>query len=142
MKSLYLALLATLLAAFSLPAYSQSGDQCHTGSWYEYTNPGEGLSVEVLENQTIAYWYTADGWYFLQGEDSESLRIYENFGGKIYDVGRATISFTSDDDAYFIYDFQLWLPDTTAERPVPWCLRTDCEGEIPLVRLTQHLPCE
>jgi hypothetical protein len=146
---LYLALTALLLASLPFAAFSQSGalDSCHTGSWYDPLNPGEGINVEVLpDGYVVAYFYTYDfmgrqTWYVFQGADSEFLTAYDVVNGEAVDVGQASLTATSNNSVYFHYQFLLDLDAQSPTRPIPWCLTSACEGEFAYIRLTQPIPC-
>ena len=48
-------------------------DACYTGSWYDTQRDGEGINIEVLEELTVAYFYTFDkndnqAWFTLLGD--------------------------------------------------------------------------
>jgi hypothetical protein len=112
-------------------------DPCMSGSFYDPDAPGEGINVEVLEDQVVVYFYRADGvWFVLQ--DGE---VYQPYAGEIYDVGRGVFEPISQDEVYFSYDLLLDSTQVSQHRPIPWCLRSDCEDEMILQRLTQPIPC-
>lgn len=50
-----------LLLIQSLSVFATNIDESMTGSWFDQTNPGQGLNIEVLsENKILVYWYTYD----------------------------------------------------------------------------------
>lgn len=136
MKALFLIVLMAL--AGSVMAL----DACYTGSWYDPAAPGEGISVEVLDEVVLVYFYRADvQWFAFQG-DGEALTAYQPFGGGVHDVGDGFFIPRGEDHADFGYDILLDLRDISFQRPIPWCLRWDCADEMALTRLTQPIPCE
>jgi hypothetical protein len=153
MKNFLLYLLFTaLLAGIPYAVWGQSDDgalqSCHTGSWYDPLNPGEGISLEVAQDgSVVAYFYTYDGigrqtWYVFQGPDGASLTAYDVLDREPVDVGNGSLTATSNDSIYFHYRFSLDLDVLSPTRPIPWCLNTLCEDEFAYTRLSQPVPCD
>lgn len=136
MKKLFaIALLAVSANAFAL-------DACFTGSWYDPENPGEGINVEVLDDILVVYFYDESGqWTFFQG-DEEKLDMYQPWAGGNDDVGDGYFVPVDNNTVEFGFDQLLDLRDVTFWRPIPWCLRSDCERDFVFRRLTQPIPCE
>lgn len=117
-------------------------DACMSGSFYDPEAPGEGINVEVHEDFIIVYFYDASGsWMFLQGDDN-GLDMYQPYGdGQVHKVGDGFFIPLNDNEVNFGFDQLLDIRDVTFERPIPWCLRSDCEFDKILTRLTQPIPC-
>lgn len=130
-----------IVIMFLLPAKSWALDACYTGSWYDPAAPGEGISVEVLEDQVLVYFYREDGeWFALQGSADE-LVAYQPWAGEIVGVGWGFLLPVTEDSVVFAYDLLLDIEMATPRLPIPWCLRSDCADEKKLTRLTQPIDC-
>lgn len=116
-------------------------DACMSGSFYDPENPGQGINVEVLENAVVVYFYDADGnWFIFQGDDN-GLDMYQPYGEGVSKVGSGYFIAVDDSSVDFGFDMQLDLRDISAQRPIPWCLRSDCAQAFEYKRLTQPIPC-
>lgn len=121
---------------FALPA--MAAQTCLSGSFYDPENPGEGINVEVLEDQTVVYFYRADNDWFIMQDDT----VYQNWAGDVTAVGSGSLAWVDNDNVTFSYDLLLDIHMISFERPIPWCLRSDCKAELDYVRLTQPNPCD
>jgi len=127
---------------------------CHSGSWYSPDRVGEGISLEVLEDQVVLYFYTyRDGdkdWYIMQGArtttSAVSLEIFatefeakEPFTVDVYDVGDAVVEIIDDNTLSFefVHTLDIQLPGT-----FPFCLADRCTGVHEYIRLTSIVDCE
>lgn len=116
-------------------------DACFSGSWYDSENPGEGINVEVLEDAIIVYFYDQSGeWTFFQG-DENGLDMYQPWANGVGKVGDGYLIVIDDNTIEFGFNQRLDLRDVTFQRPIPWCLRSDCAREYVFERLTQPIPC-
>lgn len=136
-----------LLATFFLLLSAQvlALDACMTGSYYDPSAPGEGINVEANDDYVIVYFYDQDGsWMFLQGETGDDLTAYQNLGDYTYNVGKGYFEPIDPRGKRVLFGFDLLLDvrDVSWERPIPWCLRSDCERDFRYIRLTQPIPCE
>lgn len=127
-------------------------DACMTGSWYDPDVAHEGLVVEVLPTQTVAYWYTfrffdalEQNWLVFQGAP-DALVAYDVLpfegGSLLEEVGAGELLAVDDDHLIFAYDLSLNLDIAAPDVPTPWCLHVDCAAVQTLDRLTQPIPCE
>lgn len=142
------ALLTALLVVFGFAAVvliaprAWALDACYTGSWYDPAAPGEGVSVEVLDDTVLVYFYRGDGeWFALQGDDV-GLTAYQLWAGQVIEVGSGAFVPVGPNTAIFVYGLLLDLEIASPQFPIPWCLRSDCSDEMELQRLTQPIPCE
>jgi hypothetical protein len=116
-------------------------DACMSGSFYDPEAPGEGINVEVHDDFILVYFYDMSGeWMFLQGDDN-GLDMYQPWADGVSKVGSGYFIPLDNDNVEFGFDQMLDLRNVTFERPIPWCLRSDCEFAKVLVRLTQPIPC-
>jgi len=147
MKTLLIVIL--LLISPSLHAL----DECMSGAWFDPERNGEGIVLEVLEEQTLGYFYTygsqGRAWYVMLGEealpDVELLTIYgtqlvSNIPYKVreFEVGSAFITVIDNDSIQFKYDLVL---DVDSGNAIPWCMAGFCEGDYEYKRLTRPVPC-
>jgi len=129
-------------------------EKCMSGAWFDPERNGEGMVLEILDEQTLGYFYTygSEGraWYVMLGEDAlpdvELLTIYGTakvsnipFVVREFDVGSAFISVIDNDSIRFKYDLVL---DVDRDAAIPWCLAGFCEGDYTYQRLSQPIPCE
>ncbi len=136
------ALLIVILLSLSTPLLAL--EKCMSGSWYDQDNPGEGITIQVLDNQTLGYFYTygsaGKAWYIMLGED-QNLQVIGtiNQDGVIseYPVGDATVTPLDDNTISFSYDLR-----TDVDNGLAWCLSSFCEGDFIYTRLTKPIPCE
>ena len=116
-------------------------DACMSGSFYDPEAPGEGINVEVLDSTIVVYFYGRDGdWFIFQG-DENGLDMYQPHNGSVDKVGNGYFIPVDDNTVEFGFDMQLDLRDITFERPIPWCLRSDCAQAFVYKRLTAPIPC-
>ncbi len=136
--------LLVILGLFLLSMNVQALDSCMTGSWYAPDRDGEGISLEVLEDRTVAYFYTYRNqkqvWYIIVDGTAYTTRkrTEEPFGVDVFDVGSASIVAHDNDNMTFTFKLDLDLDRNAA---IPWCL-TQCFGEYEYVRLTQPVACQ
>lgn len=128
--------LGLFLLLFTSPVVAADG--CLSGSFYDPSNPGEGINVEVLEDQTVVYFYRADSNWFIMQDDT----IYQNWAGDVTEVGHGALVWVDEDHVEFSYYLLLDLTTITRDRPIPWCLRSDCWAVLDYTRLTQPNPCD
>jgi len=130
--------LTTLLMLIATQAVAL--ESCMTGSWYDKTNPGTGIDVQILGDKTVAYYYTYGSqgktWYIMLGEGEELTVIGTAPNGSEADVGTARI-FRIDDDTIF-FEYQLTLDQ---DDDFGWCLSGFCEDKFVYSRLTKPIPC-
>lgn len=137
MKNWFIATLAFLL----LFGTAQAADSCLSGSFYDPEASGEGIVVEVLETQTVVYFYRSDNaWIVLQGTQG-NFTAYQSWNNGVAEVGAGDLVFLDEDTVAFSYSLLLDVDIITFEQPIPWCLRSDCWGDYTFVRLTQPNPC-
>jgi hypothetical protein len=138
-------LAAIFLVLFSSQVLARSApiDACMSGSFYDPEASGEGINVEVTESYVLVYFYDMSGtWMFLQGaNDGRPLEAYQNWYGNTYNVGSGYFIPAGYDNVEFGFDLLLDVRDVTFERPIPWCLRSDCARDFEYQRLTQPIPC-
>lgn len=84
-------ILAFLLAAVSSFASAMDIQNSHSGSWFDQDRPGHGLSVEVVDDDTmVIYWY-----------------VYHPDGTPMWLISEATIEGgTATGDAYYVSGMQ------------------------------------
>lgn len=124
------------LLFFSMPL--MAAETCLSGSFYDPKAPGAGINVEVLKDQTVVYFYREDNdWFVMQ-----DTTVYQNWNGNVMPVGTGDLVWINDDNVIFSYDLVLDISQVTFERPIPWCLRSDCWADLEYVRLTQPNPCD
>lgn len=135
-----------ILLLISCRVYSLDIDKSMTGSWFDQSNSGQGINIEILsDNRILVYWYAYDqgnplwltGVGTYQG-DTAQIELSQ-FNGSEFGVdhktslvasnvfGNLTISFDSCDKGNMVYDSIQGLGS----------------GSIPLNRLTSVLgvPC-
>lgn len=138
----FLAVIFLALLSSSVLARSEPIDQCMTGSFYDPEAPGEGINIEVGESYTLVYFYRFDGtWIVLQGDEYGDLQAYQNWGDGVQNVGVGRLVVIDQDTVEFSWDLILDLRFISFERPIPWCLHSDCEGIVIYKRLTQPIDC-
>lgn len=143
------AFILSVLLMISMPLMAM--DACFTGSWYSPDRSGEGITLEVLDNKTVGYFYTygSEGraWYALVEGDSENiLTMYGTakvseipFSVSTFDVGTASITAIDSDTLKFSYSLVIDIDNVDVN---PWCLSGFCKGDYKYARLTQPIPCE
>ncbi len=126
---------------FSTPLFAL--DSCLSGSWYNPDNPGSGIDVQVLENQTVAYYFAygsaGQAWYVMLGEDQNLRMISTSRQGNDvseFDVGSARIEPIDNNTISFSYDI---IIDASTRS---WCLSWFCSDELIYKRLTTPIPCD
>jgi hypothetical protein len=130
------------LLLFSSAVAAQSIDECMTGSYYDPANPGEGVNVEVGDDYTIAYFYKFDGtWVAFHGDREGALDAYQNRGEGASLVGEGALEVVDENTVALSWDLLLDIRYLSAARPIPWCLHSECEGDVVFERLTQPIPC-
>lgn len=124
-------------------------DSCLSGSWYTPDRVGEGITLEIAENQVVGYFYTYGSaeraWYVLAGDnDNNILTMYgtskiseKPFAVFQSKVGTAVVTEIDSDNINFSFDIVLDIDDAN-----PWCLSGFCKGAYKYTRLTQPIPCE
>lgn len=119
-------------------AITAQANTCLSGSFYDPEAPGSGINVEVLEDQTVVYFYREDNDWFIMQDNT----VYQNWAGDVTEVGVGDLVWVDDDNVVFSYNLLLDVHMISFERPIPWCLRSDCKAEFEYVRLTQPNPCD
>ena len=123
-------------------------DACYTGSWYDTKRDGEGINIEVLEDLTVAYFYTFDKggnqvWYTLIGDKILTMHqtvIVEDpdeFITKTVLVGEAEIEVLTNDEIFYQFNIVWGYVDGKLKR----CTGDRCEGKYLYRRITQPIPC-
>jgi len=63
-------ILSLILVLLSAPVMAL--ERCMSGSWYDSTDPGTGIDIQVLGSQTVGYYFTYGSqgktWYVMLGE--------------------------------------------------------------------------
>lgn len=161
-------LLGLMLFAFSGTLWGL--EACHTGSWYDPTQGGEGINVEIVKNQVLVYFYTwsefqvdvgteeepefktgyKQEWFVFQGPQPVGrialLKAYDVFKTEDTPWNSSTVEVGSGTletigDNTLIFTYDFVL-DLNRSDPTPWCLHLGCSDELLYTRLTQSIPCE
>jgi acid phosphatase len=90
-----LPVMGDMTAALDLQTTIDSG---YTGSWFDPNQSGQGLNVEVLGNQLLAYWYVFDdfgqqAWIYATGTingNTVNADAYRSLGGRFPPLFNAT----------------------------------------------------
>ena len=119
-------------------------DKCMSGSWYDPGNSGEGITLQVLGDTTLGYFYTfgsaGKAWYIMLGEDTSMTMIGTVKSGGVIteaEVGQAYITVIDNNNIIFEYDLSLDVDDA-----FDWCLSGFCQGTYAYKRITSPIPCE
>ena len=137
-------LLVTLLLLISTSAMAL--DSCYTGSWYDPARDGEGISIEVLDVTTVAYFYTFDSqdkqqWFTLIGDGVMTMYSTELVGDFISQtdaVGTAEIIPLTNDTLSYEFNQEFRYKNGNL---IP-CNGDTCAGSYTYQRLTQPVPCQ
>lgn len=141
-----------ILFAIAAPAFAF--DECAAGSWFDPARDGEGINVEVLDDQVVAYFYTFDGdrqtWFVMVGDRPESgavrlgafqyVKLSESpFEVWEIEVGSASLEYLGAGEMLFSFEFQIdpYIPNVA----LPYCLAGHCQGEYIYSRLTGPPDC-
>ena len=141
--------LLLILGALLLSTNLWAIDSCHTGSWYDPDRAGEGITIEVIGDVTVVYFYTFDRWddqvwYTMIGDRRlvmySSLIIPDDdeFFTKQVIVGDADIEILTDDVIFFNYDRALEYFNGDLYS----CVGDICKGSYVYRRITQPIPCD
>lgn len=131
--------------------------QCETGSWYDKGHVGEGISLEVLGDNFVAYFYTYESrgsvpdqtWFLILGDSTDGqATVHDVIAGydeggidvAVMPVGSATLEYAGPDRLAFSWDMDLDLNRLGDGTVIPWCL-SSCSGTRSLSRLTRPHPC-
>ena len=119
-------------------------DKCMSGSWYDPENSGEGITLQVLGDTTLGYFYTfgsaGKAWYVMLGEDTSMTMIGTVKTGEVIteaEVGYAEITVIDNNNIIFDYNLNLDVDDG-----FDWCLSGFCSGNYAYKRITSPIPCE
>lgn len=143
MKGILLALL--MMVSGSAAAF----ESCWTGAWYDPGRDGEGIVMEVLNDNVVVWFYrpgtaSSQRWYLMVGDNEPGtharLITYQqtHVGGAALENGTAGVSMKGNDMMKFSYHFNYDF--TTEDGGTPWCI--GCSDTTTYVRLSQPIPCE
>ena len=137
---IFIVLLAILISGIrSASAY----DSCMTGSWHDPTVGSEGVNLEVLDDNALAYFYSyaetgsALRWYYMVFDaDGKATvgTIKDKSNRQAQEVGHATLDVISQDEILILMNITVDI-----DKP-PWCL--GCEKTLLYTRLTEPVPCK
>ncbi|KAA9133467.1 hypothetical protein F3N42_03700 [Marinihelvus fidelis] len=131
--------------------------ECENGSWYDRERSGEGINLEVLDENFVAYFYTYEPrgeiadqtWFLILGDNADGkATVHDVIAGYVDDgldvavmpVGSATFEYAGPDRLAFSWRMDLDLNRLGDGTVIPWCL-SSCSGSLSLSRLTRPHPC-